>query len=100
MVIPINSANIQPIKPRSEQPKTNSVSGDDFKNLFKTTSAEMYAYVPEALAPYKEGLKKKRIPDDPLWNMEDEEETDNVRTLLKKIDERLKKLRKLSEDVN
>ncbi len=102
MVIPINPLNIQPIKPKTDGVKTSGAGGEEFKNLFKTTAAQLYSYVPEALAPYQEQFKKKRIEeDDPLWAMTTEdEESDNVQALLKKIDERLKKLRKLSEDVN
>ena len=58
--------------------------------------------VQELVAPYQEQFKKKRIEeDDPLWAMNTEDEgSDTVQALLKKIDERLKKLRKLSDEVN
>jgi ABC-type branched-subunit amino acid transport system substrate-binding protein len=102
MVIPINSSNIQPIKPKLDTAKLQSAGGDDFKNLFKTTAAQMYSYVPEALAPYREQFKKQRIEEDePLWaTAAEDESTDNVQALLKKIDDRLKKLRQYSDEVN
>jgi hypothetical protein len=101
MVAPINPMSAQPIKPNTGSAKTGMTTGAEFKNVFKNTATEWSAWVPETLAPYKEELKKKRLTDEALHTVgSDEDESDTVRSLLKKIEDRLKKLRKIAEEDN
>lgn len=99
MVIPVNPLNTQPIKSKSDTQKASTTDAAVFRNVLKNSAADLSGYVPEAWAPYKEDFKKKRLSEEKLWEGNgEEEETENVQSLLKKIEERLRKLRKIAEN--
>ncbi len=98
MVAPIHNLNIQPIQPK-DTAKTSSTNAAEFKNALTTAAANMYAYVPETLAMRKQDFRKKRLGEEKLWaDKPDEEETNTVSALIKKIEDRLKKLQKITEE--
>ncbi|MBU0579987.1 MAG: hypothetical protein KKA19_02320 [Candidatus Margulisbacteria bacterium] len=94
--------NINPIDPKAAQPKkshkSQNSSNVDFASAIKNAAKEIHTKVPESVAASKEDFRKKKLSEErDLADQEDEEEEENIDSLIKKIEQRLKKLGKLAE---